>query len=211
MSLKALLPLLGGHPAFGGLSERLAGGGSVTASVSAGGTALLVGALRDGLKRPMLVVTPRQDDARRLLDQLSLYLGDDDSVLPLPEPDVLPFERMTVDASTNNRRLAALNALAHPSTDGPPVVVASMAAALRKTLPPSTFKGSGVALQVGQRVRLGELADSWVNMGYRREHSVEIPGSFSIRGGIVDVFSPDSEPALAPRPVRGRNRKPAPV
>ena len=193
VSLKALLPLLGSHSAFKGLSERLAKVESATASVSAGGTALLLGALRHHLKRPMLVVTPRQDDARRLLDQLSLYLGDDDSALSLPEPDVLPFERITVDGSTSNRRLMALDALGRPPCEGPPMVVSSLAAALRKTLPPSTFKQSAVTLTTGQKVRLGELADSWVRMGYRREHSVEIPGSFSIRGGIVDVFSPNSE------------------
>ena len=184
---------MGGHPGFDRLSERLANGASETASVSHSGTALLLGALREELKRPMLVIAPRLDDARRLLDQLTLYLGDDDAVLPLPEPDVLPFERMTVDASTNNRRLMALNALAHASSNDPPVVVASTAAALRKTLPPRTFRDSGVVLQVGQRVRLTELAEAWAKMGYSREHSVEIPGSFSIRGGIVDVFSPNSD------------------
>ena len=193
MSLKALLPLLGSHPAFEGLSERLADGGSATASVSAGGTALLLGALRQNLKRPMLVVTPRQDDARRLLDQLSLYSDAAESALPLPEPDVLPFERITVDASTSNRRLMALDALGQPSGANPPIVVASMAAALRKTLTQSIFEQSAITLTVGQRLRLGELTEAWVKMGYRREHSVEIPGSFSIRGGIVDIFSPNSE------------------
>ena len=191
--MKALLPLLGSHPAFKGLSERLADGVSATASVSAGGTALLLGALRRNLKRPMLVVTPRQDDARRLLDQLSLYSDADESALPLPEPDVLPFERITVDASTSNRRLMALDALGQPSGANPPIVVASLAAALRKTLTQSTFEQSAITLTVGQRVPLGELTKAWVKMGYRREHSVEIPGSFSIRGGIVDIFSPNSE------------------
>ena len=193
LSLKALLPLLTDHPAFDRLADGLAGGGSATTSVSSGGTALVLSALREALKRPMLVIAPRQDDARRLLDQLSLYLGSDDAALPLPEPDVLPFERMTVDASTNNRRLMAINALAYSPSDNPAIVVSSLAAALRKTVPPSTFQQTAVTLEAGQRVRLGELAEAWVNMGYRREHSVEIPGSFSIRGGIVDVFSPNSE------------------
>ena len=193
MSLQALLPLLAGHPAFDGLAHKLSGGGNATASVSTGGTALLLAALRNELNRPILVIAPRQDDARRLLDQLSLCLGNENSTLALAEPDVLPFERMTVDASTNNRRLMVLNALAYPAAGDPPVIVASLAAALRKTLRPSTFKESVVTVEAGQRVRLGELAEARTNMGYRREHSVEIPGSFSIRGGIVDVFSPNSE------------------
>ena len=120
-------------------------------------------------------------------------MGADESALPLPEPDVLPFERITVDASTSNRRLMALDALGQPSGANPPIVVASLAAALRKTLTQSTFEQSAITLTVGQRVPLGELTEAWVKMGYRREHSVEIPGSFSIRGGIVDVFSPNSE------------------
>ena len=46
---------------------------------------------------------------------------------------------------------------------------------------------------MGQRVNLNSLMRRWQSMGYRVERSVEIPGTVSRRGGILDVFSPGSD------------------
>ena len=42
-----------------------------------------------------------------------------------------------------------------------------------------------------------ELITHLASIGYARTEMVELPGQFAVRGGIVDVFSPE-----APRPVR---------
>ena len=155
----------------------------------------------------MLVITPRPEDARRLHDQLLAYLGDGQPVYLLPEPEVLPFERLAVDAYTGNQRLAALAALAEVKlrpnvASGPnPLVVASVGAALRKTVTPEIVVGDGAQggqpgayrVSVGERLRLNTLLAQWVDLGYRNEPLVESAGSFSRRGGIVDVFPPNSD------------------
>ena len=157
----------------------------------------------------MLVLTPRPEDARRLHDQLLTYLGEDAPALLLPEPEVLPFERLAVDAHTGNERLTAMAALARfdasfDNRDGagrdvlPPLVVASIGAALRLTLPPgivsySAASDGSAVVNVGQRVRVNELLARWVELGYRNEPLVESPGSFSQRGGIIDVYPADAE------------------
>ena len=156
--------------------------------------------------RPMLVLTPRPEDSRQLHDQLLTYLGADAPVYLLPEPEVLPFERLAVDARTVNQRLTALSALAAAASQPnpephrpPPLVVAAAAAALRFTLPPPILAGAAAAtgtdaftrLRVGQRIaRTEELLAAWVRLGYRHEPLVETPGSFSHRGGIIDIFPP---------------------
>ena len=38
-----------------------------------------------------------------------------------------------------------------------------------------------------------KLIAKWQAMGYEVENVVEVPGTMSRRGGIVDIFSPDSE------------------
>ena len=150
-------------------------------------------------QRPVLVITPRLEDARRLHDQLVEYLGDEAPVHLLPEPEVLPFERLAVDARTGNQRLAALAALASydaASADGPvPLVVTSLASALRLTLPPELAIGQHPSLQDAHKLTQGQrigsidaLLSAWVELGYQREPQVEIPGTFSLRGGILDVF-----------------------
>ena len=84
----------------------------------------------------MLVVTPRPDDARRLHDQLLTYLGEDQPIHLLPEPEVLPYERLAVDANTTNQRLTALAALATSSkiasdeAEAYPLVVCSVGSSL---------------------------------------------------------------------------------
>ena len=153
-------------------------------------------------RRPVVAICPRLDDARRLHDQLLTYLGDDAPVFLLPEPEVLPFERLAVDARTNNQRLSALAALA-AAEDGaedatPPLVVASVSSALRLTIPPSLALGHHPSadglhqLVKGQRVpSMDAMLTAWVELGYRREPQVESPGAFSLRGGILDVFPPN--------------------
>ena len=162
---------------------------------------------RQQRNQPTLVITPRPDDSRRLHDQLLTYLGESVPVYLLPEPEVLPYERLAVDARTVNQRLVALAALASSGGEGPtedretaPLVIASVSAALRLTLPPEiiagTYPGTEAAdrIRVGQRIRSTEqLLTGWVNLGYRHEPVVESPGTFSQRGGIIDIFPPQSE------------------
>ena len=161
--------------------------------------AVYVGALWQLQQRPVVAITPRLEDARRLHDQLVEYLGDDAPVHLLPEPEVLAFERLAVDARTGNQRLSALVALAsYDATSAAgdvPLVVTSLASALRLTLPPDLATGRHPAvadaheLTRGQRIgSIDALLAAWVELGYQREPQVEIPGTFSLRGGILDVF-----------------------
>src|SRR4029077_2685666 len=48
-------------------------------------------------------------------------------------------------------------------------------------------------LRAGQEAPLEELTAWLVERGFQRMEAVEIPGDFSRRGGILDVFSPDAE------------------
>ena len=206
MALTGLLSLIGAQP---WVQRHLRDLGrpkaQATLAMDTDHQALYVAALWRLQQRPVLLIAPRLEDARRRHDQILAYLGDDVPVRLLPEPEVLPFERLAVDARTGNQRLAALGALAawgQPGADAaaPPLVVASTAAALRLTLPPSLALGRHPAVAGGPRLSKGSripamdaLLAAWVQLGYRREPQVEAPGSFSLRGGILDVFPPDAE------------------
>ncbi len=160
-------------------------------------------------RRPIIAITPRLEDARRLHDQILTYVGDDAPAYLLPEPEVLPFERLAVDARTSNQRLTALAALATArdradddfasGDDLPPLVVASVSAALRLTLPPALVLGNhtlngGGTIEKGARLpSIDAMLAAWIDLGYRREPQVEVPGAFSLRGGILDVFPPNSD------------------
>src|SRR5204863_5806567 len=48
-------------------------------------------------------------------------------------------------------------------------------------------------LRVGQTLALEEFTAWLVGHGFQRMEAVELPGEFSLRGGILDVFSHDAE------------------
>ena len=139
MTLKGLFPFLKTHPAYRRLTDELASRRTASISATMGTNPLLLASLWLDLHRTMLVVTPRPDDGRRIHDQLVLYLGEKAPVFLFPDPDILPFERMAADAATNNQRLMVLDTLANPSEGQHSLVVSSLAAAIRKTLPRETL------------------------------------------------------------------------
>ena len=209
MALTGLLSLLGSQPWLQRHLRNLATPGArASLTLNPDHQPLYLAAIWQLQQRPVVVIAPRLDDARRLHDQLQAYLGDDAPVFLLPEPEVLPFERLAVDARTNNQRLAALASLAAATDDTDdaspplamaPLVVATVSSSLRLTIAPSLALGhhpevDGLhRLVKGQRVpSMDAMLTAWVQLGYRREPQVESPGSFSLRGGILDVFPPNA-------------------
>lgn len=168
-------------------------------TVRQGARPAYLAAIYKNSKLPMLVLTPRPEDAKRLQDQLLTYMGDTAPIYIFPSSDVLPFERLAVDTNTGHERLAALWALSEASraefSGVYPIVIASIVAASRNVFSPEFMAKAindgphGRELKIGQRIKsLDDILKYWVNLGYRNEPLVESRGQFSHRGGILDIF-----------------------
>ena len=197
MSLRALGRLLESAPQFRRLQESLdASRVRERVQVPSGGVPATLATLWETLQIPVLVVTPKPEDARRLHEQVQLWTDEESRVLHFPETEALPFERLASDVETVHHRLRTLSGL----LDGagrPPFVVASAAAIVQKTLDKSTFASCTHTISRGETVELDVLLDRWRRMGYAFETGVSAPGTASRRGGILDVF-----PVGSPLPVR---------
>ena len=206
MTLKGVLELLDRHPEHRGNVDASASSSDASGvTVRQGARSAFLASLWRRQRGPLLVITPRPDDARRLHDQLLTYLGEDQPIHLLPEPEVLPYERLAVDANTGNQRLTALAALAGAGRFGAsepdvqPLVICSVGSALLYTLPPELMAGVFPATgalslwKKGDRIRIETVLGQWLDLGYHNEPVVEAPGSFSHRGGILDVFPTGSE------------------
>ncbi len=193
MRLTGLLNLIQEMPAYGWLLEKLGRpAGSAKASVLNAARPYLIAALFQGLRLPVLVVTARPERSRWLQEQVSAWL--DSPVRLFPEPGALPYQRVVPDASTELEKIRVLSALTNPEPSAePPLIIASAPALMQKVA------GSGDFASAWHRIRLGmdfeplSLIGRWQNMGYRLESVVDVPGTMSRRGGIVDVYPPSSE------------------
>lgn len=198
MQLSGLLPLLRDIPAYAMLVSAVQAGAPVpqTLTVPAPARPYLAAALVADLGWPSLLLTARSDRARLWADQLRTLLPAPERVLLFADPDALPYERIAWSRETRQQRMEALVALSTPpqpaaSTPAAPVVVASARALSFYTLPKRELTLALRPLRVGQVVDLAGLIGRWLGLGYRPQTVVEEPGTFSRRGGIIDIWAPN--------------------
>ena len=134
MNLRQLLPLIeeteAGRNLVDGLGERK---GSISVAVLDAARAYLIAGIYSTLNRPILVVTGQPEKAKNLYDQLSGWCPSPQMKF-IPEPDALPYQRVTTDSTTETERVQALFTLANnEDTTDHPLIVTSAPALMHKT------------------------------------------------------------------------------
>ncbi|MDQ7008547.1 MAG: transcription-repair coupling factor [Acidobacteriota bacterium] len=155
--------------------------GSVTARL------LALAELAAGRPRPLLLVVPGEQDARRITAQLGHLAAPGQEVLRLPRLDADPYRGLPGHPAVAATRVATLDRL----VQGGPVVVVLDAAALLGRVPcRQTVEAWGEDFPLGGRVDLDTLARAVVAAGYRVVDVVTAPGDFARRGGLFDIWPP---------------------
>lgn len=111
-----------------------------------------------------------------------------------PAPDFIPYLHLNSQPDIWIDRLKILHKLA---ANKPLVVVMSIGAYLRKPPPKWIFKKYERQFNQHDIIVRDEFAAWLTEAGYINQPIVEDEGSFSMRGGIIDIFSPTTD-----RPVR---------
>jgi transcription-repair coupling factor (superfamily II helicase) len=193
--LGGILALAERSEPFRELAERLEGRRSTKiADATAGARAFAWASLVEVARRSVVVVAPSEDRARRWRAELAAWLGED-RVLSFPERETMPYELGTASAGAVHQRLLTLWR-AHTAAE-PVAVIVSLRALMQHTIAPEDLRERGRTLRTGDRVSWNETAAWLFELGYEPVAEVSGPGSFSRRGGILDVY-----PASADMPVR---------
>ena len=141
--------------------------------------------------RPQLIVVDGNKQSETLWPLLQTFA---DLVAPgnppvlLPALDVLPGQNMSPHADILATRATALCRLANGFNG---IALAPVAAALTRTEAPPYYRQLTQTLRVKDEVPLDDLAAHLESVGYDRGDPVEMVGQYSVRGGILDVFSPE--------------------
>ncbi|MCJ7522923.1 MAG: hypothetical protein MUP21_12020, partial [Dehalococcoidia bacterium] len=192
MNLSGFLSLIESVPSYRELIQGLkAAKGERKVFVTGTAKPCLIAGLYHHLGLPILVITARTENARQIYEEIPHWLGSDASIKYFPEPDALPYERLSSDTFTVQQRLRVLSDLI--DCREAPVVIASAYAVARKTVPAARFASSCHRLSKGSKIDLERMLAGWVELGYVVESTVDMPGTASRRGGIVDIFPPNSE------------------
>jgi transcription-repair coupling factor (superfamily II helicase) len=117
-----------------------------------------------------------------------------ESVLRLPGHDVLPFENLSPHLEIQEHRAATLWKIA---TGQARLIIAPLEAACMRLFPRDYYRALALQLRVGEEHLPDMLVEHLLSVGYTKVDVVEMPGQVTIRGGIIDVYSPEID-----RPVR---------
>jgi len=115
-------------------------------------------------------------------------------VVRFPAHDVLPFENLSPHPDVQEQRAAALWKLSTGAVD---ILISPVESAALKLFDHEFYAGLAVTVKRGEEVDIEVLTAHLASVGYTQMDLVEMPGQFTRRGGILDVYSPETD-----RPVR---------
>ena len=185
MSKELLLSsFLEGKP-YHQLSEYIKGKTSCFAENLVGSSLSFV--LFDIFKRTgqtLLFVEDDKEQAAYLLNDLELLLGQE-QVLFFPSSYRRPYQTEETDNANVLLRAEVLSQL----QQGARVVVSYSEALFEKVLTRQQLDKNTLTLKRGEHLSLDTLNETLFEYQFQRVDFVSEPGEFSVRGGIVDVFS----------------------
>jgi transcription-repair coupling factor (superfamily II helicase) len=156
-----------------------------------GAGAWLLSRLQARLDRTVLVLTVGAGRVRRWTDDLAHFAAPAADGIPavvaIGAPEIDPYAELVPDRSTTIERLAALHRLA---ASPPRFAVVAAEAFLRRVLPPDALRARSPTIRAGDELAQDELVRLLVEGGYHRVRAVDLPGTFAVRGGLLDVYAP---------------------
>ncbi len=185
--------------AFDALAARLRSGERAVdvAGVAGGARGHLVRLLLRAGLGPLVAVAPDEERADLLERDLRFFLSPagesaaDPAVVRLPADAVLPYDELSPDCDIERSRLATLFVLSQRGLGRrPAALVLSVRALARKVIPKRIVDERSELTGKGATLDRDELARRLAGLGYSAVPLVEDPGTFAVRGGIVDLFSP---------------------
>ena len=84
-----------------------------------------------------------------------------------------------------------LSALYQASEKKPSIIIASFRALSQKTIPHDIFRKNIHGILLHDDINRDQLLEDFVQAGYERETTCQMMGTFSVRGDIIDFFSPN--------------------
>ena len=160
------------------------------------GSALALTLAETGRAHAGLVVAVARDThaAHALEAELGVFAGNDLDVLHFPDWETLPYDLFAPHPDIVSQRIATLYRLPAVKRG---VLVVPVATLMQRLAPKSYIAGSGLVLELRQKLDLAVEQRRLEASGYRNVPQVAEPGDFAVRGALIDIF-----PMGSPEPYR---------
>jgi len=150
--------------------------------------------------RPLVVLVESNSVAETLCETLTAFHDLLDfskhrgAPFVLPAHEVLPYHGQSPHPEVSEKRGIGLWRIAEGAAS---ITVAPIRSALMKVPRRDFLRNLAWRIETGDEFFVEDLLEGLASVGYEKRDPVEMVGQYSLRGGIIDVYSPES-----PHPVR---------
>ena len=142
----------------------------------------VISSLQQDTGKKILVITPTESLALEIGGDLS-ELGV--NCLNFPQRDYCIGEITGYSKEYEHKRIDTLSKLLGGDFD---VLTVSLDAALQYTVSPAILKNATFEISSGDTISTEELTERLIMSGYNRTDMCDSVGTFSVRGGIFDIY-----------------------
>ncbi len=150
----------------------------------------LAAGIIESVGAPALIIAENELKAKEIYEDLKFFNKDAEIY---PSRDFIFYSADVHSRETDRQRQRVLSSLLKGKRN---TVVLCVEALFDRKPKKEDFEKHVLFLEEGQHIDVEDLSRKLIFMGYERCDIVESVGQFSIRGGIVDIFSPIEEAAV---------------
>ena len=151
------------------------------------GESLILSGINENLKRPILVITYNEIQARKLAENIRYF---SDKVKIFPKKEILTYDYIAESKNLPYERIEVLNDIYKNKNM---IIVTTIEAIMQNIISKKILYRNTLNFKIGDRCNIEELKQKLVNLGYVRYELIDGRGEFSVRGGIIDISIDESQ------------------
>ena len=132
----------------------------------------------------VLILTSSESKSKQYEENIRAYTRHSSRFQP---KEFILYNVDALSKDVDHRRVNLLNDILFKQKS---LVTASINSILTRVMSKDRFKENIIELTYGKTYDLNELRSNLIKLKYERVDAIEGVGQFSVRGGIIDIFSP---------------------
>lgn len=147
----------------------------------------IVCATNEFASKPVCIITYNELQAKRIINDLKFF---QDNVRFFPKREIVTYDFVAESKDLPYERIEVLNNIQNGNIN---IVVTTIEAIMQNMISKKSLYKNVIHLKVGVEYSLEKLKNKLIELGYERAELVESRGTFSVRGGIIDVAISENE------------------
>ena len=167
----------------------------VLSGLSSVGKIQLLEATKEFADRNICIVTYNELQAKKIYKDLKYFSG---NVVYFPKREIASYDYVAESKDLPYERIETLNKIfeqekSAKKNENRLIVITTIEAMMQKMISKEEVYKALLEFKVGKCFNLEELKQSLIHLGYERADIVDGKGQFSVRGGILDIGTTNTQ------------------